>query len=711
MTTTWEEPLRDEWITAVRTALEFDFFANRGASPDSVAGLVNEHITSIFEDRLLVERRVTTDLVQNLIVGETCVLVGEAGAGKTAIVHDLRRRLEKISSQEDSISSYHLIILNCNRYTATLIRNAESGVDHILLKLAEELESVADAIDQSDESFDWRFELMLASPNFEDFRLFHPVTSASRLHDLLKTDSKAQANWSRSFDRHLVADPRTKVALVLEVLLALNRRIVIALDNVDQLDPGLVREAADAAHAISQTTESPIGVLLAIRPGTMGLVRDRLSFAPSQFYLNLDFGLDRNGSPTESERLTHDLQQIREMIERRIGIFENDELLLNKLRFYVENRYGATVSSRDLARVLRPSVGKLRRLMMTTIDDYFAPTTRPDRTDLTTFFVGWHNNSIREMSGSLYAYARSFMEPAWLGSTEGAVRISEPPTRMRDARTALIRHILFHNTNTEIRNGYPSLHPAFDIFRVQDDGPAGQSFVFLRMRLLQYLVNRSQATTRVGKVRRDFRVFGVNGERIGEELRALAHREGYVSGLVRLDGVADGDGEFSDDLEVELLPAGHLLVSRLAKTVEFLFWHAVTDERARADISQKLDLRPRRLVEEETFNSEVMRVRVALAFVNDVLIPRFRNDHPYLATTAPVQKKDAQRLKDFAQLFGFSVDRWFITQASQDINNFVRLASPAIDLDRDSDRRRASINIVSQRLDTVIKTEFGSVPS
>jgi len=102
-----------------------------------------------------------------------------------------------------------------------------------------------------------------------------------------------------------------------------------------------------------------------------------------------------------------------------------------------------------------------------------------------------------------------------------------------------------------------------------------------------------------------------------------------------------------------------------------------------------------------------------LAFLVEVLIPRFTYDHKYLDLsidmTNGVDRDDTQRLREFATLFGFGPRRWHLSRAARQIERYVNCRGDRVGAAKEIERKAGGqarkhyelLTAASDRLDFV----------
>ncbi len=324
------------------------------------------------------------------------------------------------------------------------------------------------------------------------------------------------------------------------------------------------------------------------------------------------------------------------------------------------------------------------------------PRRSPDPMELARSLVVWHNGNIRDASQSIVALSDSPSDPRLL--EEG-----NPRTLRRRARNVFYRHLVVDHT---ARADAPhSLSDSVRIFTAEREntGEGNLPFYFLRYRMLAHLVFKRR-TRSVKSLILAFLKYGIAPERTVEVLNDLTRREYFDSGYVRVEGPhGQIDEPTLDDpnVMVRLLPAGKYLATELVLKCEFLYWNALDNPEALDHFIEVKGLRKEEVA--ASIPNEEETALGAIVFVNSYLLPRFREEHPYMVPGATWTPADARRLTDFRTDFGYDKNNWFILRLRKSIRAYANEAGARFP--DEINRSFTYLDECAAQLDRVIKDE------
>jgi energy-coupling factor transporter ATP-binding protein EcfA2 len=723
-----EPSLNYELLDALEAALQYDYLQDKYATPDTVAGLVKEQLTNQFLQTYLVRRPVVELLARDVSNAQQVLLIGANGSGKTATLIALNQAMPKFN--EDSSSPMRLIIFNGNKNSGAL-----AALGTVNEKRSYILRKIGDAVRkrvlgrQNTLTPAWMQYVTATVGEFSAFNsIYRP--DGRELVEALK-DNDASKQWLDIYEAWDSLDVIERLGPMLSFALTQSTRLAIVIDNCDHLDNDDLVAAGEATADIYSMTGNVTSVIVAIRPNTLDRVLDKMNMANAKRRYVTAYDPVFSSKVTEGERtdywrptnarVAQDLLITYDIFERRLLLF-SDPVFLTKLDNFLAQRAHLATANADRQKERRTTiVDAFRRAALLVLSDYFnfdareldddtdvAPRERyqrlieghsprfrqtatpSSRQDLTRVFTMWHNSSVRELAVSLFDYILRHSGPQIfdvdstreaLATADADLAISErlgdglrqPP----NSRTLLFRHVFFHGTSRSDSGdpSFPEMHPSCQLY--SNPKSLEGNFSFPEARILQFLLKsrKDGSLTAVKAVRTALKEFGVSVDRTDSCLERLMYRRGYGSGLVRIDrprqNATTEAVPWTGSEEVEILPAGVILIDRLVYVIEFQYWSAVADESARQRVAKELSLPDRSFIDPVYFRVPDNRVKVAISYLADVLVPRLQSDHVYMVPGHRPSRSDSERLRAFAENFGFFKDDWHVTRCLKQVDLFL----------------------------------------
>jgi hypothetical protein len=739
-----QEAVAREFMAAVGAALKFDYLQHKNASNERLEGVVRNYLHDIFVDQLLVHRRAVSELRQALTSAEPILLAGSTGGGKSTALLELERVLSTEVPQE-----WHLIRFNGNVHAGTLagFTTLEDKKAYINRTVATR---VIDRFIGPGDNQKWNHFVYTYATEFGSMRdVFGVDMTSTEFSDLIRTRDLASRAWLSAKLEFDTQQPFARLGLVVEYLTTRGIRPVLAIDNCDQLFDLDLRAAKAAASDLRSRSHNASAVIVAIRHPTRRRLENMDFGAVTPIELNtfesVDFLERIEDEPLKVDALRADLSQVIEIFDARLRVFAHPEFM-EQATGYLQRTYGSDIVTPEIPSA---AFAAFRRTATQVMTDYlqFRPLRASfeysdpqnehresrQRGDLTRVFVMWHNGSLRELGTSLFNYSRklSGFDQAIRQFSRAAVPgVEADPRPLRDAgifdlvqggdiRTVMFRHILFYGVSPtdHEESDYVQMHPSVRLFEPRYSGKHA-SFSFPAARVLQHLAARSRdpLQTSLADLKREFSRFDIREEDTKRAVLGLWEREGYVSGLLSIDGMdappisMDEIVSVDDNSVVRLLPAGMILITRLVYVVEYLFWCGVTEDRSRRKIKEVLGLRDGSLRDNDFMNLAENRAAIATAYVSEVLLGRFEAEHPYMKKPlSNVTQAEADKLAQFATAFGFGPGDWHVSRAADQLERFMYKIdretgewSSRFEISTDTEKRLARIRASAVHLDGVL---------
>jgi hypothetical protein len=421
--------------------------------------------------------------------------------------------------------------------------------------------------------------------------------------------------------------------------------IVVLLDNIDRYSLRLQQDVIDKCIDFASMTPPLMTPVVAVRSSNFRRLHSECA-ADYVFYV----------APVRSRRfydhrvfdLTNDDEILAGFVRRRLDLAG---------RYLTENAQLVSVTgdAAIIGRFLDDHVPALQRIAEE------APYVRVGRN-----LSEWHNDSLRDAATAAFNWINrillgesalffcrglSVLEPA--GIVEATVRGQEDLTlRSRMLRNSLYRHLIFPFREPPAQPEVPNLF--FGDLERQGNG-TNDRFHFLPLRILEYL--RCQKAAGIGRTSVEallgtFEGFQARPEEVFRAVSRMAEepRAPGVPRFLLLDIPNRRLGEIVDELstgkdwhlgryreaQIELLPAGHFLLDRLAVSCEYLFWMALCCRTGQPPLFEGKLTADRVL-------SDVFRFEVAARFLVREIVPRFERERAWVGTLpAAIQEKHSR---------------------------------------------------------------------
>jgi energy-coupling factor transporter ATP-binding protein EcfA2 len=453
---------------------------------------------------------------------------------------------------------------------------------------------------------------------------------------------------------------------------------LIVIDNIDHLGNGLARHCGVVLSAImSSSTKHRIRGAIAVRPESADAIQhvlDTGTRATRIPMLQHTVSLSKYDEPPVNVTLS--------VLRKRIMVLREPQIRERIIKAVDPEQASRLAESAGMAQDGVDSfLGSILELLDLVVFDIFSPEDDksipgPDDWEFVSAIHFWHNGSLRECAFSLTMFASDILQnKAYTYRLLDLLQLFTDPRQQlnrpsrgkvtRLTRSLLYRHLLFWTAPPDALRPHQNVM-VFDGTEEKTDPPIH----FLRLRLLQYLGHREKGNAKVGKIRSDFGKLDIDRERIDEALCDLAiKRSQNDGGLVRIDGLPDvqTDSNLDKEAAVQLLDAGKFLIDRLYVTTEYLFWSAITISNANPNVQL-----PTRIVP-ENIQSDEFRVSIAASFLEEHLVEKFYDEHPYLLGFThdwpPQLARD--RLNRYKRYFGFSEQDWFLDRAAGSLSRFM----------------------------------------
>lgn len=604
------------------------------------------HYMALHPEEWICERDHFHDLVHNIRQNTRTILYGETGTGKSTTVSLLRR------AELGPDLPQHVVVFDFNKEALAL--SAEQGPDLRREVQGKILTALERSIEDS-ELFDRvrsRYESLVEeeSPEFDAFRVRYQRetgrafrTDEPRFRNKIVAES-ARLNDSResAYDRLLERSTLAQRAGLLLRALSSSAMPVLCFDNIDPVGHEARSYVGEIAQALALATDSRLGIVVACR-----------SEHREEMLTALDTGTASAIASTPLPSATDSAWDIVRIVNRRLDLLKPDSALLTS----------GSLRNFDSAQMV--SASEYVKVQLDATVQALLKVHEPDRRDdtLAESLAMWNNGDIRSVVSSIIALVdhRSDITPF--------TNFNQPVISNR------VRHNFYrHLVTGEAGEVGRSLRPCLGFFVPQMEEMMGghRPFFFLRFRVLTHIshVLKSQKSLTVQSIERTFEQFGISRRRTRETLQWLARRDGMNSGFIRLESPQGlvkelSGGKRSEEVTVHLLPAGKYFLERLVSKVEYLFWVALED--FEPSEPPGVDIRGPGV-------SGGTRVRYAVSVLENHLLKRFLQEHPYMDVSHTVTPRDVERLQKFRRAFGYRREHWFIETLMNSISAYARNA-------------------------------------
>lgn len=712
-TPTFEPTLEevDPFVQAVRASLMFSFPGPKlGIDPsdqpstDVFKEVTRELKRSFFvgtPDRppVLVPRNEIGMLTSLIKSGRGTLLVGERGTGKSTIIYAAlesmgalgRTFLRETELRESDLSkpvddSYLHIHFNANLETSGFRDAAHPGNVFLVFLYRVLSAQVQDVV--SARLWDrWRVgDPDLNSPGSDAFVDFRTELTANEIDMKTWAGSEAltpalQSRWHACDAKWRDAPIRGRALELIGFLIsALKRTPIICVDNVDHLPTqtqvALVRELME----LRRSTRVPFACVVAARPETLESISVPMS-GDAQF------------SALKAEKTLlgeSDFRLISDVISRRLSRVVSGLQLAMKAEGAPNTAVDLSVKKAELELVLESTTAMIARYLVVDSDNEDVNYQNQRFID---YFVEWYNGSIRAVASSFTDFISDLLQDQnplfefrkWAKRTARYLEENgrkKPNERLYElVRTAIFYHLLDESVSVWAEKRHSAKSNVLVLLPGLNSASQKLPFHFLELRVLQLLKTKGRLTVR--EVSELFVThFQVNPASVHRAICTLAvPRFSDDMGLVRLDQLANQDlgaysldelcGLVSPETRVEIMPAGSMLAGTFIYTCEFLFGTLI-----HGDHGGLIGFHRFQTASKRDFRNSHLRALGASRYLEKVLLPVFKKEHPYVRNPEFVvlESERQGRLTSYHQLFGFGPNRWMIQRALDGVRSHVGLA-------------------------------------
>ncbi len=304
----------------------------------------------------------------------------------------------------------------------------------------------------------------------------------------------------------------------------------------------------------------------------------------------------------------------------------------------------------------------------------------------------WHNGSIRNIARDISGAINALCSGLTSGPSYAELVLEAPLVHRRELRSLLFRQQVFNET-VSLDRSVLSTVSLFDDPYVSDQ-PLKVNFPIFHVML--YLANRENEHVPVTQIITDMERVGRTADEVIDCLTRLAAPRdgGEDTGLISVEPFPEaGEPIVRERAIAYSLPAGNYLIERLAKTVEYSFWSALTGsiyslEQACGHVLP--DWRPGKPIPRERLNDPLYRAEVSVNYVSRYvgyyMMTPFRK--MTFSTTIKQRQFDESRvtfMRDYRNLFKprlyvNMIARYGQSHIENDLMSLYRLGSGQTDL-------------------------------
>jgi len=691
---------------AIRAAVEFsisDPLNLVGTDPYSVvARLARE----AFWDTLYVERRELSELRRQATSEHPVLFEGERGTGKSTILRKFKRDLASDPANQywydGTTASRCVVIVDGNAISADLAVRPE--LEAVAKSAYQQLRSHFSEADIIASAVEPQFDAFIAEKGYgvDHFQRWarrqNPRTSDDWLRLVTTDGAELWTDAARGFDELSYAERLN--AITEWMAKRCQHEVIMCVDNIDHLDGPVQERVGEAVTHLLNAMRVSVASIVALRPENSARVRRALDtghwevvrlvtetrgrthhvdpiseshFAVVLSFLHARLAVARRPEVIEAIRISVEDAEVERLVSELRADTEDAELAV------------APVTTSDITDYLNAVEAMIDQLVSTV----FKPDTRDpdlaaDNRRFARYLTRWHNGSLREIGYSVYLLVdeilrdKNIMMPIKHMLITAAERPDLELSRDRHLfnrrllRTVMFRHLMFYGSDGFV--------PRTNVLVLKAEReacpPPLPPLNFLRLRILQYLNLRRRDAVHLGELYDAFDELGVSARRVVEVVSDLAlPRRSDDTGLLRVE--CEEIRIETRDARIEVMNAGSFLVEELCFRCEFLFWSAFTTDGA----LKEMDLgRDSPTVGPQHLRDDNYRALVAARFVERYLMPRLREEHPFLTelgqSTPAAANAARQRLALYSQLFGFARGQWFLDRCVESINIFINQPSP-----------------------------------
>jgi hypothetical protein len=618
-------------LSAIRLCLQFSVTDEHSDQttpavlPDIRAVKTRELMTSLFFEKLYVNRPEIEQLHSKVGIKRLVLIDGFVGCGKSTLFQKFHREL--LARKVDHV----IIDLQANLLVATNQQSTQAGVtltdvDQQLAQSVYRLltDKIVSQYIEPDDGIrqEWRHYRFQHDPKF------------ARLLDSIRVSEdklpQTPAEWEAALAKPIHQQIRTEclkslpnhqeeLACTLRFLRRYVADLNVLIDNIDQLRIAAQRDIMQTFSQLCVSGSVSITPFVAIRRENYRRIMRISQNAETDAF-----------STYERVTITTGLEDLR--VDKSASATRLISNFLSMRINFMKDHQADIFESKDVEDWARSSfnvsmTGLLDRVLNLTLQQLnYAPVKRVISNDL--FY--WHNQGLRSIAIHAYnlleMYIASHDKELSASDVFGKHIGSRADVRIDDKafRTAFYRH-------TILRLRGPSAPKSLVWFDSLENAASQKGLLYhLPLRILQILLVRQDGETKsprrdpvtIGEIRTLFSDFNVERKKVDDALAALKRPRGYdPNGLIFVDfplrrlEVSD----LRDDVAVTLLPSGFYYMKRLRFMVEYLFWSIMYLEEKAYQLSSKT-------IPEADLYSQVWKTKQVCRFAAEVLAKRAEDE-------------------------------------------------------------------------------------
>lgn len=614
---------------------------------------INPFLTKRFFDDLFVLRPQVRAALRLMTIEPMTIIHGSRGAGKTTIVKFIQEVLQKptwfrdLAGEDRGLYGADGAKADLNDLVVLAEQIPQDpdwyfyfDVEHHRGRLSDKItvceclfdiikERCKDTLDSFDT--DWQSYLDASFGPIREERT-RAAEVANQLNNLLTENAMSKAlieklmnDLSKAYALFDAATGQTKLRHLLEYLTT-KRKITpgVALDNIDLFDNSvqyqIVRDLFDLTYNSKLLHHSVIGV----RSEHLDTIANALKGWGG-------FRVDDAIDCSVSER---DFQLVIALIERRLRLLPEILNLPEVQATLASQEASGYLPATDPTVTERDKVVEVLKGLLSPTKDRPAGYRNGEGSERNYFaqLLQFHNNSLRSVAGTVYNLAlavSSNSDPVYSFADikSRVLGVDRPRPELTFGRTVgnRIRFSRCFFLRQSVTNRVSSLDFNHNllIFEKPDKPVATSDLPYLRMHVLASLHEFGSVPFR--SLSNTFEDFRVQESRLRAALISLAERIGTDDrGLVEVVGAKYRRRplqaeDIKKDTELRILPAGQLLMTRMAYMTDYTFWNAYNANN-RHEI---FDVPDHELIEPRLLASEDFRIESAMRYVERRVMPRF----------------------------------------------------------------------------------------
>jgi hypothetical protein len=619
-----------------------------------------------FFEKLYVERRELSDILDWLNTRWATMVTGHIGSGKTTLLlklyNDLKENNDFLPFYFDLFNLYSLLDPIDAQYPQISPPPLESELGNIILPDPAKVHADLCTIIETNLRLQCREKIPNLDSEYAVFKIRKHSSYSSLLNSILEIENPKNLeewknvlqnekfkNWKIDIDKLKSSTPAHDLEIFLQFLKENfpNKKPVIILDNIDRYSILFQREIYSKSIGLSRT--ELVKLVLAFRAHNLRVLRYEGEHGHVFHEANIELRLPGDVNCTALKSST---DIIKEFIKKRISLLKE-----MNLDIITREKFGE-IYGKDLNLNYDEFYTYFWDLFDRAIEGSSSG-------ELLGSYTHWCNGSLRNIAIHVTKYLSSILlgdDPFY--SLDKIIN----PRGIQKINRRLIRSYIYKRMTCGDSLLFDS-QSCFNAFNPLTSASPFLDFYFLEYKILRYL-ERKKGSCNYNTIIEDFSRCGISKLKIYESLIKLktarsAAERGYIYIDKRESKIhLDMDG----DTLIILLPSGEFFLETLSVSCEYVFWCAL-------DINLNYIFSPFKQdssvanISYSQLQDDVTRTRIVIEFIRDSLIPVFLKEIQSIIKDTSNSKYN-YNLAEFMEKF-CDDDKLWITRIIISIRKFI----------------------------------------